>query len=107
MPDHVHVVFTPLINELKREIYSLAEIMDGIKGASSHLINRALNRGGKVWQTESFDRALRSYEKLDEKILYILDNPVRKSLVSKASEYQWGWAADPEIGTVVPLRTTV
>ena len=36
MPDHVHLIFTPLVNSGKREIYSLAEIMGGIKGASAH-----------------------------------------------------------------------
>jgi REP element-mobilizing transposase RayT len=48
MPDHVHLIFTPLINEKAREVYSLAEIMDAIKGASAHLINRLLVRSGRV-----------------------------------------------------------
>jgi REP element-mobilizing transposase RayT len=83
MPDHVHLIFTPLVNSGKREIYSLAEIMGGIKSASAQLINRELDRCGKVWQTESFDRVLRSSESLDAKAAYILDNPVRAGLVSK------------------------
>jgi len=91
MPDHVHMIFTPLINEQAGEVYSLAEIMDAIKGASAHKINRQLGHAGKVWQTESFDRVLRSSEKLDEKIRYVLDNPVRKSLVSTWAEYRWIW----------------
>jgi REP element-mobilizing transposase RayT len=98
MPDHVHIVFTPLINGLAQEVYSLANITDAIKGASSHLINRALHRKGKVWQTESFDRVLRSSEKLDEKIDYIVHNPVRAGLVSVAEDYGWLWA---------PTRITV
>jgi len=72
MPDHVHMVFTPLINMEKQEMRSLAEIMDALKGASAHMINRKLDRQGKVWQEESFDRVLRSPEKLDEKVAYIL-----------------------------------
>ena len=91
MPDHVHMIFTPLINEQAGEIYSLAVIMDAIKGASAHKINRQLGHTGKVCQTESFDRVLRSSEKLDEKIQYVLDNPVRKSLVSVWTEYRWLW----------------
>jgi REP element-mobilizing transposase RayT len=78
MPDHVHLVFTPLVGAKKNEIYSLAEIMGAIKGASTQLINCALGRTGRVWQTESFDRVLRSSESLDAKIAYILENPVRK-----------------------------
>ena len=96
MPDHVHLIFTPLVNEAACEVYSLSEIMDAIKGASAHKINRQLGRTGKVWQTESFDRVLRSSEKLDEKIQYILDNPVRKGLVSAWPQYRWLWHREPE-----------
>ena len=44
MPDHVHMIFTPLVNQQAMEIYSLAEIMDAVKGASAHGVNRALGR---------------------------------------------------------------
>ena len=91
MPDHVHLILTPLLNRQKQAVCTLAEIMGGIKGASSHRINRRLGRRGRVWQEESFDRVLRSSEKLDEKIGYILENPVRKGLVAEAREYRWLW----------------
>jgi putative transposase len=60
MPDHVHMIFTPQINAQAMEVCSLAEIMDAVKGASAHKINKALGRNGRVWQIESFDHALRS-----------------------------------------------
>jgi REP element-mobilizing transposase RayT len=91
MPDHVHMIFTPLVNELASEVYSLGEIMDAIKGASAHKINRQIGRTGKVWQTESFDHVLRSSENLDEKVQYILDNTVRKGLALAWREYRWLW----------------
>ena len=93
MPDHVHVIFTPLIDAGKSEVFSLARITKGIKGTSAHLINRQRRESGKVWQEQSFDRVLRVSEKLDEKIAYILDNPVRKGLVSSSEEYRWLWVA--------------
>jgi REP element-mobilizing transposase RayT len=93
MPDHVHLIFTPLINPARLEVYSLGEIMDAIKGASAHKINRLLGRSGKVWQTESFDRVLRCSEKLDEKVQYVSNNPVRRHLVSVPQEYPWLWVA--------------
>jgi len=96
MPDHVHIIFTPLINQSAQEVYSLAEIMDSIKGASAHQINRLLARTGKVWQTESFDRVLRSSDRLDAKITYILENPVRKGLVSNWKDYPWLWYREPK-----------
>ena len=93
MPDHVHMIFTPLVDVEKSEIFSLARITKGIKGTSAHLINRQLGRTGQVWQEESFDRVLRLSEKLDEKITYILDNPVRKQLVPSPEKYFWLWVA--------------
>jgi len=50
MPDHVHMIFTPLVNEQVTEVCSLAEIMNAIKGASAHRVNSALDRIGKVRQ---------------------------------------------------------
>ena len=91
MPDHVHVILTPLVNDNLQEMFSLAEITQAIKSASAHKINRQLQRTGIVWQEESFDRVLRAPEKLDEKITYIANNPVRRGLVTKPSDYPWLW----------------
>ena len=91
MPDHVHVIFTPLVNRQAIEICSLAEIMDAVKGASAHKVNKALGRKGRVWQPESFDHVLRSSESLDAKIIYLLENPVRAGLVREWTNYPWLW----------------
>jgi REP element-mobilizing transposase RayT len=37
MPDHIHLIFTPLYDG--DSLHSVAEIMQGIKGASAHKIN--------------------------------------------------------------------
>ena len=100
MPDHVHLIFTPLIDPVLLEVISLARITKSIKGASAHLINRRLQLVGTVWQEESFDRVLRSSEKLDEKAQYILDNPVRKGIAFSPADYPWLWLAD----VTVPAR---
>jgi REP element-mobilizing transposase RayT len=91
MPDHVHMIFTPLVNQPEMEVYSLAEIMDGVKGTSAHKINKVLRRKGRVWQPESFDHVLRTSESLDAKIAYLLDNPVRLGLVDEWTNYPWLW----------------
>jgi len=62
MPDHVHLILTPLINEKHHEMISLIDIMRNIKGASARAINQSLHRSGPVWQEESFDHVLRSSE---------------------------------------------
>jgi len=65
--------------------------MQAIKGASAHRINKLLNRRGKVWQEESFDRALREEEQFTEKLYYMLENPVRAGLVDNPLDYPWIW----------------
>lgn len=90
MPDHVHMVFMPLETE-KREIFSFEEIVGGIKGASAHSVNKALQRSGNVWQDESFDHVVRHAGSLEQKIQYVRENPVKKGLVSRPEDYKWLW----------------
>jgi REP element-mobilizing transposase RayT len=91
MPDHVHMILTPLIDEKRSQMFSLIEIMRGMKGAAGRKINQRMGRHGAVWQEESFDHVLRASERLDAKIEYILQNPVRKGLVEDWREYRWVW----------------
>ena len=90
MPDHVHLIFTPTTDPLGKP-YGLSEILGGIKGASAHTINKHLKRRGPVWQDESFDHILRREEKLEEKVEYVRQNPVRKGLVKAPEEYPYTW----------------
>jgi REP element-mobilizing transposase RayT len=90
MPDHVHLLFS-VLNTPDGEPYPLASIMSGIKGASAHTINKKLGRKGHVWEEESFDRLLRSDEKLREKADYICANPVRAGLCRAEDDWPWLW----------------
>ena len=89
MPDHVHLILTLLTDELLREVNSLFGIMKAIKGASAHAMNRLMAVTGTVWQEESFDHVLRSSESLDDKIQYVLQNPLRRGLVCDWKQYKW------------------
>jgi putative transposase len=89
MPDHVHLVLAPQYDA--NGAFSLSEIMHAIKGASAHRINKALERKGKVWEEESFDRALRREESIEDKVDYILGNPVGTGLARNPLEYRWLW----------------
>jgi len=91
MPDHVHLIFSPLLDQPRMQVCSLAEITDAIKGASAHKINKLLHRKGRVWQPESFDHVLRSSENLEDKIEYLLQNPVRRGLALRWNDYPWIW----------------
>ena len=102
MPDHVHLILTPLIDEPRNEIFSLIEIMRGIKGAAGRKINQQMGRHGAVWQEESFEHVLRSSEGLDAKVNYVLQNPARKGLVDDWREYRWAWKrSQPEDAKMV------
>jgi REP element-mobilizing transposase RayT len=90
MPDHVHLLLTPL-RDTAGNLYSLVEILQAIKAASAHSVNRALRRSGPVWQDESFDHVLRSNESFDDKQEYIRQNAVRRGLVTKPEDYPWLW----------------
>lgn len=77
MPNHIHLVFSIISKEK-----SLSEIMKMIKGASSILINKYLNRTGSLWQAESFDRIIRNDVEMYNIVKYVLLNPVKANLVS-------------------------
>lgn len=91
MPDHAHLILTPLVDERRQQIFSLIEITRTIKGVSARAINQRLGRHGVVWQEESLDHVLRSSEGLDAKVDYVLQNPVRAGLVTDWREYRWSW----------------
>ena len=91
MPDHVHLVLVQQLALGGSASRRFQKSMKNIKGRAAHEINRRLERCGAVWQEESFDRVLRCSEKLDEKIAYVLDNPVRRGLVKDWREYAWIW----------------
>jgi len=101
MPDHVHMLFTPLLNG-EDFSYSLAEIMNGIKGASSHNVNKLLGRKGTLWEPESFDRIVRSEEDYEYHFIYIVQNPITAGLAKDADSYRWAWreSAQPRAAAV-------
>ncbi len=95
MPDHVHLLFEPQIkaedNEGKTVFWSLSEILQGIKSASAHNINKAFNQTGHVWEQESMDRMIRGQSDLEEKFHYICRNPWDAGVVELAENYAWLW----------------
>jgi putative transposase len=95
MPDHVHLLFTPLMRE-EGSSYPLAEIMNGIKGASSHSVNKLMNRRGALWEAESFDRIARSDADFEFRMMYILQNPVVAGLAEGPDDYPWVWRESPQ-----------
>ena len=75
MSTHVHLLLTPLPEGLG--YFRLATIMKGIKGTSSHSVNKLLRRRGSLWIDESFDHMIRSPEDFEDKAIYIAMNAVK------------------------------
>jgi Ser-tRNA(Ala) deacylase AlaX/REP element-mobilizing transposase RayT len=98
MPDHVHLLFEPQIKEEDKDgktvFWSLSEILQGIKSASAHNINKSLNQTGHVWEQESMDRMIRGQSDLEEKFHYICRNPWDAGVVELTENYPWLWTPD-------------
>ena len=88
MPDHVHLILIPLIDQPKGCVVPLEWITRSIKGYSARQINAQAGRRGQVWQDESFDHVIRKGD-FDNKLEYLLQNPVRKGIVGRWEEYRW------------------
>jgi len=80
MPDHVHVIISPM------------DARDAKLGNSSAALKRWMRKELKAawqWQPGCFDRLLRSDESLHEKWLYVQDNPVRAGLVESSADWSY------------------
>ncbi|WP_060508034.1 transposase [Pseudomonas sp. NBRC 111124] len=80
MPDHVHWLI-----ELKTG--TLCQLMRRFKSCSSHALYQAGMPRRKIWQPGYYDRALRKEEQVREVARYIVANPIRAGLVTRARDY--------------------
>jgi REP element-mobilizing transposase RayT len=91
MPNHVHMMFTPLTDLVRMQVCALPDVLCAIKRVSAHRINKLLGRRGPVWREESFDHVIRSDIDANDKFNYIYANPVRAGLVDEPEKYRWLW----------------
>jgi alanyl-tRNA synthetase/REP element-mobilizing transposase RayT len=95
MPDHVHILFQPWIkpdNEpANPAFWGVGELMHSLKSFTAKEINKIEESdGGQVWEQEYHDRLMRSDDDLEEKFLYICENPGRENLV-EGDEFRYDW----------------
>jgi REP element-mobilizing transposase RayT len=83
MPNHIHLVF-----ELLHKNKGISKIMQSIKRVSARKSNLILNRKGKFWQDESYDRLVRDDKELYFIIKYVLMNPVNAGLTNDWSNWK-------------------
>lgn len=94
MPNHVHVVFTPLRRE-DGTYEALPAIMQGLKGPTAYQANLLLGRRGKFWQHESYDHGVRDEAEWRRIIAYVLNNPVKAGLVRHWRDWPWSYSKYP------------
>ena len=90
MPNHVHMVFTPLPKG-EDDYYALPWIMHGLKRRSAWDANTALGRGGAFWQREYYDHYARDGREVEGIIAYVLQNPVKAGLAGSWEEWRWSY----------------
>lgn len=95
MPDHVHVLATPLESAPGRW-HSLCDILRNIKAGAALRINRLRGTRGSVWQHESFDRIVRNEREFQEKEGYIINNARNAGLVDDPWSFDGLW--HPSLG---------
>jgi REP element-mobilizing transposase RayT len=95
MPDHVHLVLSPMMEREQK----LSKVMQRWKSSSKQRLNKA-GVEGIVWQSEFFDRLLRSDESLTDKWRYVEMNPVRAGLCASSGEYPYLGSPEEILGAL-------
>jgi REP element-mobilizing transposase RayT len=86
MPNHVHSL-------MKRfEEYELKDILHSLKSFTAHEANRILNRQGRFWIEDYFDRYIRNQEHFEKTVKYIENNPVKAGLCREPGDWPYSSA---------------
>jgi REP element-mobilizing transposase RayT len=106
MPNHVHLIFTPFLNEqslteikfsnprrFESSEPTLGAVMQSLKGYTAHEANKLLNRTGRFWEVESYDHEVKDAEEFDRITKYVLNNPVKAGLVKNWEDWRWNFLA--------------
>jgi len=86
MPNHAHILCIPSAGN------SLAGIMHSIKSFTSNKANKMLNRSGRFWQKEYFDRYIRNARQFANTVAYIESNPVKANLCQRPEDWPFSSA---------------
>ena len=91
MPNHVHVLVEIFVGG------SLEKVLHSWKSYTATEANKILQRHGRFWFREYFDRYIRNERHFTNAVRYIHQNPVQAGLVEKAEAWAYSsaglWAA--------------
>jgi putative DNA methylase len=82
MPNHVHVVATPL------DRWTLANIVHSWKSFTAKQANVLQRRAGPFWAREYYDRVIRDKGHHADAIAYVERNPVKAGLCRRPEEWR-------------------
>jgi putative transposase len=95
MPDHVHLLITPLT--------SLEKAVQFIEGGFSYRAKKELGSNLEVWQPGFSDHRIRDARDYAQHVAYIRQNPVRKRLVEAPEQYAFSSASSGFESDAVPV----
>ena len=81
MDDHVHAIVQPWAE------HTLSRILHSWKSFTAHRFIKKRGTEPPFWQDESLDRIVRDQEELDEKLTYVLNNPLKRW--PEEAAYSW------------------
>lgn len=94
MPDHQHLILTGRADDS-----DILKAITGYKQRTGFWFSR--NRPAVRWQKDFYDHVIRTSESIAVQVRYILDNPVRKGLVSSWDEYVYKGAIGCNLADVL------
>jgi putative transposase len=83
MPNHVHAVFSTLLD------HTPANILHSWKSFTSHKANAMLGTHGPLWERESFDHLIRSIAYFEGFMRYVEQNPVAAGLCKSPQDWPY------------------
>ena len=84
MPNHLHLLTAPFNCE---RVECFKSAMTQFKQRSTQMLNRALGRNGKLWQSYQYDRWIRNETEYRRWLEYFKQNPVKAGLCQQPE----GW----------------
>lgn len=94
MPDHQHVIITG--TSVDTDIW---KTMVNYKQKTGFWLTE--NKPEVRWQKDFYDHVIRTHEDIAAQVRYILDNPVRKGLVSSWEDYPFKGSIGCKLGDVL------
>ena len=113
MPEHVHALIgfhsksqiALLMQEWKRKTSRVFKV---IYMADESFLKELQTSSGqfRFWQPKYYDFLVRSLKKMNEKLVYIHNNPVNRKLVARSVDYKYSSARYYETGKTLGVKIT-